>query len=464
MNPYLLNPAAAGLDGSLDVFLLNRQQWTEVQGSPKLSFLSIDGSTANKKVGLGFKLWNDADNIFNRTAFYGTYAYHLNFNDDQQLSMALSVGMTNVHIAFDNLSGGYHSDPLVLSQNETRTKPDATVGINYRLKKLVLGVVGYQLMNAKYDYYDPVNNNDMNYQLISHFLMQASYSFEVLPGKLTVAPDVIARTVLGLPLQFETGINMKYHDLIWSSAGYRPNSCVYLNLGGKILQNLTLSGAYEYNLGNFGSFTGPSWEIAIGYRFERNHQSVNQPVYQDNKIMDNLNRNMQQQSENIDKLVYENQLLEEKIKDNGQKIAGLKEEIERFKQEASFNKAEIQQLKAFRQRNEAKVEDTITAFTGETEMIVKDTVEKSLFPPGSRFNVIVGAYKTIKTAKNGQQILLREFGLSTSVIKNPESSFYFIATRQFENYSNVKTEYNRLKKLDVEQVINGEIWVYEKKK
>jgi hypothetical protein len=342
-------------------------------------------------------------------------------------------------------------------------KPDATIGLNYRYKKLQVGLIGYQLMNSKYYYYDPVNNNDMNYQLISHFLMLASYTFSVIPGKLTIAPDIMARTALGLPLQFDMGANLNYRNLLLASVGYRPNSCVYLNLGGMILNNLTLSGAYEYNTGNFGRFTGPSWEIAIGYRFGKIRAATTGSVYADNQKLNAIDRSMQQQSEKIDKLEYENKALKDEIKDNGQKINELKGEIEKFKKEASFTKEEVQELKSFRLKYEAGVEDSVAVFLSGADKLVQDPTEKPSYPPGSKFNVIVGAYKTIKTAKSGQQILLREFDLNTSVIKNPESSFFFIATRQFNKYDEVKAEYDRLKKLGVQQLINGDIWVYEKK-
>lgn len=155
--------------------------------------------------------------------------------------------------------------------------------------------------------------------------------------------------------------------------------------------------------------------------------------------------------------------MKNEIKENGQKINELKEEIEKFKKEASFTKEEVQELKSFRLKYEAGAEDSVAVVLSGAEKSIKESTEKPSFPPGSKFNVIVGAYKTIKSAKNGQQILLREFDLNTSVIKNPESSFYFIATRQFNKYDDVKAEYERLKNLGVQQLINGDIWVYEKK-
>ena len=76
----------------------------------------------------------------------------------------------------------------------------------------------------------------------------------------------------------------------------------------------------------------------------------------------------------------------------------------------------------------------------------------------------MGAYKTIKHAKLGQQILMREFNLKTFILKNPKSSFFFIATKEFEHIEGVSEEHERLKKLGVEEVVNGDIWVYKDNK
>ncbi|OFX82833.1 MAG: hypothetical protein A2W99_14320 [Bacteroidetes bacterium GWF2_33_16] len=456
-NPYLLNPAKVGTADNTNIFLLNRQQWTDIQGAPRNTLMSIDGSINQDKIGLGIMFSNDADNIFSRTAFYGSYSYHFKLNTNQTLSLALSLGLMNVHISFDELQADNTSDPLVFSQNGAKTKLDATAGINYKFKKLEVGLVGYQLMNTKYQYQDQTNNTDLNYQLIQHFLILANYKFTVIPEKLVVAPNIIARTTLGLPIQFDIGVYLNHRDLIWSYIGYRHNSCVYLNLGGKIYNNITISGAYEYNIGEIAKFSGPSYEILLGYRFSKKNTTQTNNSYSDRKAIENMSQNSQLQSETIDKIVYENKVLKNKINDSEKEITVLKEEVERLKKTMVLSETDKKEIEEFKQLYEVKVSDLKV---NESKINNSDSLE---IYQTNKFNVIVGAYKTIKNAKLGQIVLQREFDLKTYIIKNDESTFFFIATNEFDQIKDVKKEFKRLKKIGVEKLIMGDIWVYKAK-
>ena len=120
-NGYFSNPAKAGSTDNTNAYMFNRQQWTGIQGAPQTSMFSIDGKTNNKKVGLGLMLSSDIDNIFNKTSVCGTYAYHLKITENQNISLAASAGLMNVHIAFDDVKADQAIDPLLLSTNANRT-------------------------------------------------------------------------------------------------------------------------------------------------------------------------------------------------------------------------------------------------------------------------------------------------------------------------------------------------------
>lgn len=458
-DPYLMNPSKAGSNPGTNIFLLNRQQWIDIQGAPKTTLFSVDGSFNSDKVGLGLIFSNDADNIFSRTAFYGTYSYHVKIGNEQRLSMALSLGLMNARINFDELEDNYITDPSIISVSGTATKFDATAGINYRFKKLEIGLVGYQLAGSKYKYSDRLNFQ-LNYQLIQHFLMVVNYKFRVMEDKLTITPNLIVRTALGLPAQLDLGVNTNYNNRMWSGIGYRQNSCIYLNLGGVIYNNITLSGAYEFNMGNIRRFSGPSFEVVLGYRINNGKsKATSAPVlYNDRKDIENINRTMQAQSESIDKITYENNVLKKEIKKNNEEITALKEEIDRFKELIALTAEEQREIEQFKEKYEVKIEDNRQVTDTGSNSVIPDSSE---FSENKELKVIVGAYKTIKQAKLGQQVLMREYGLETFIIKDPESSFYFIAFDKFKQYDDINKEFNRLKKMGIEKTVNGNIWLYK---
>ena len=61
-NGYLINPAAAGLNGN-NAYLDLRNQWQGFVGAPQTQALTVDGSFKRDKFGLGLKVINDKVNI-----------------------------------------------------------------------------------------------------------------------------------------------------------------------------------------------------------------------------------------------------------------------------------------------------------------------------------------------------------------------------------------------------------------
>ena len=159
----------------------------------------------------------------------------------------------------------------------------------------------------------------------------------------------------------------------------------------------------------------------------------------------------------IDKIVYENKVLKNKINDSEKEITVLKEEVERLKKTMVLSETDKKEIEEFKQLYEVKVSDLKV---NESKINNSDSLE---IYQTNKFNVIVGAYKTIKNAKLGQIVLQREFDLKTYIIKNDESTFFFIATNEFDQIKDVKKEFKRLKKIGVEKLIMGDIWVYKAK-
>ncbi len=450
-NGYFTNPAKAGTGNGTNAFLFNRQQWTGIQGAPQTSFFSIDGLTHKKKIGLGLLLSNDRDNIFNRTSAYGTYAYNLKITENQNITMAASAGLMNVNINFNDIKGET-TDLLLLSTDANKTNFDANFGINYHFKKLEVGLVAYQLAGTQFHYEEQDAGKAINYQLIQHFYGVINYTFTAIPEKLTVTPCVMVRSSLGITPQIDAGVFLKYKEKLWTNLGWRQNACAYATVGGIVYDNIIVGGSYEYNLGSIAKFSGSSFEVIVGYRFGSAQNTIATISDISDADIDQLKTIAQQQSEKVDQLVSDNKKLKKTIQGNQKEITRMKEEIDRLKKSSVISPVEQNDIEQFKQEHEVKTfgtnQNTDSATAGFNQ---------------EQYCVIVGAYKTIKNAKIGQKILKREINLQTYLIKEPGSSFYFIATDFFDDFKDVKAEYKRLKGLNVGKFINGNVWVYKAK-
>ena len=63
LNPYIINPAAAGMQGDTRFFLHYRNQWMGFANSPKTFAITFETPLNNNKVGLGFQFQNDQSHI-----------------------------------------------------------------------------------------------------------------------------------------------------------------------------------------------------------------------------------------------------------------------------------------------------------------------------------------------------------------------------------------------------------------
>jgi len=445
-NPFFTNPAKAGSSGYSNAFLFNRQQWTNIQGSPQTSIFSIDGSL-NKTTGLGLTITNDKDNIFSRTSAYATYVYKIKITDNQCIALGVSAGLMNVHIAFDDIKADNANDPLLLSTDANKTNFDVNFGLNYRLKKLEIGIVGYQLAGTRFAYKEETVGKEINYQLIQHFMGIINYTFNIIKDTLTITPSVMLRSSLGITPQLDAGIMLKYKDFVWTNIGWRQNSCVYANIGGVVYHNVVVGGAYEYNLGSISGFSGSSFEVIVGYRFGNKKSQTNTGSGYNKSDIKKLRKIAQQQSEEIDLLKSDNKQLSKEIKTNDADITELKEEIGRLKNWSELSAEDEKVIDKFKEQHEIKSFNNTASINSSFK--------------SEQYCVIVGAYKEIKNAKLGQKILKRELNLQTYLIKKPGSLYYFIATDFFDNAEDIKKEHKRLKKMGIEKYINGNSWIYK---
>lgn len=69
VNPYLINPATAGLNGN-NVFVDIRNQWQGFVGAPQTQILTLDGALKGDKMGIGLTIKNDKVNVLGSTSAF----------------------------------------------------------------------------------------------------------------------------------------------------------------------------------------------------------------------------------------------------------------------------------------------------------------------------------------------------------------------------------------------------------
>jgi type IX secretion system PorP/SprF family membrane protein len=447
LNPYLINPAKAGGGEGTNAFLLHRQQWVGIPGAPITDVLSVDGAVKSKHVGLGLMIANDVTNIVGKTSVMGTYAYRIKINKNSQLAVGASAGILQNRIQFNKIVSDNQTDNTLLNNAESRTTFDANFGLSYQLQRFEIGVAATQLLANKMDFSDQSKFRELSWQNIRHYTATMMYTFNLKKDVLTLAPILLARSAEGLPLQAEGSLLLKYKQIAWLNLGYRHEAAAMMALGVRAYENISIGYCYEYPLTSLSQFSSGSHEIVLGFRFTKNKKDdtyLPTPVTGADPSKINT-----AQSEQYDQML--------------EKIEALAHEVKKSKEDLQHHQAEIHRQQQEIEKLKKEIAHEQKAAIKDTDFVDLDKV-KELETKGHDYYVVLGAFKTIKHSKHFQKVVHRDRNITTQVMENKSKTFYFVYSVKVNSKEEAYAEIYRLKKLDVEVIIGGNIWVHKEDK
>lgn len=169
-NPYLANPAQAGLQFGARLNFGSMNQWNSIPGSPRTQYASYDMS--NTRVGWGLTVFNDKAGLYNYTKVSGTYAYHLPLNYDRNaFHFGLNLNVYSQNLSLDQLKADQDDLDLV-NFNSQQSFLDSDAGFLYTSEKLQLEAVFYNLNNQ-------LNLDSQNIVDDQLSFFAATYSFQI---------------------------------------------------------------------------------------------------------------------------------------------------------------------------------------------------------------------------------------------------------------------------------------------
>ncbi|MFW5872819.1 MAG: PorP/SprF family type IX secretion system membrane protein [bacterium] len=445
-NQFIYNPSAIGMQDYTQAFFHARKQWMGIQGSPETYHFTMDGSLNNKKAGLGLMLFSDKSGIVGRTGGYGAYRYRLNLNNEHLIYLGISAGFLQNKIFFEKIQAEDITETTLLNTTEKQTVFDANAGVTYTYKNWKVGLSSYQLFNNNYYYEDNASIQSLKYKIIRHYLGSVRYEYAI-NNEFRVDPQLIVKNVQGMPLQFDIGTYFNWRDMGWIGLNYQHNYGVSLSAGGLLYDKYIISYSYDIPTGNIAGFTKGSHEFLIGIRLFNNENQYQQDRLKRNE-MNHLKNLSQEQFEQIEKLEDKNKQL--------------KTEVDNTAKDVHQQREEIKKLKEIYNKDRQQINKTIKKYRISLEDI--DKMDLSEESDSKQFYVVLGAYLKLKDAKFFQRVLEREAGLETRVHKRPDGKYFFIYSRAYkkqkETKKNIVRELRLLKRLDLDEYIDGNIWIY----
>ncbi|MEO6037162.1 MAG: PorP/SprF family type IX secretion system membrane protein, partial [Saprospiraceae bacterium] len=103
LNPYAANPAYAGLENTLVVTGVYRQQWSGLKGAPLTQHINAHLPLYVIRSGLGLKVENDAIGAHRVTQASASYDYQLELGRNALLSVGVGAGYLQYTLDGDKL-------------------------------------------------------------------------------------------------------------------------------------------------------------------------------------------------------------------------------------------------------------------------------------------------------------------------------------------------------------------------
>ncbi len=259
MNPYMYNPAYAGVEGHAAIFVMYRDQWTNVEGAPQISHASfhvpLQGGLA-----LGGAAFNITQGLLTTSAAKASASYLINIDRTHFLrfGMSLGAGINGVNITeFDS-----PDDPAFANFLDQSTFFIGDFGVAYHFGHFNVGVSLPNLFS-----YNPITQkqiSDIEFAPADNILFKMNYRGHI-NDDFAFEPHVIYRYSGVIPHQFEGVLIAHLYHLVWIGASYRQDAGIIGLAGAKIKEKFAVGFAYEIGNSNISSELGPTLEVNLGY-------------------------------------------------------------------------------------------------------------------------------------------------------------------------------------------------------
>lgn len=250
-NPYLYNPAFAGSEGYLALYLAHRMQWIGIEGAPVTSAVAIHTPVA-RTFALGGQLRQRTNGALTEQTAYISPVYIIPFGEQHNLRFGLSGGATQRSI---NLQDASAEQQTYLANYTTRSiQWNFQFGINYAYKNFTLGLA-LPTLNKQYIVGLDNQSEAFDIQPFEEYLASASYFWIVKDNKLALEPSFIYHQLNEASTRMEAGLMLHAGGLVMAGATYRTDYGPSLMLGVNLRK---ISVGYAYELGNTGLGLGQS--------------------------------------------------------------------------------------------------------------------------------------------------------------------------------------------------------------
>lgn len=294
-NAFFYNPAAAGVQGYIDVSLGGRQQWSGIENAPQTFFLyanstvgkpsgkdfsylslpvsnpsyynELQNKKAKVKHAIGGRAFSDSYGAFGETGIGLDYAIHLPLKE--KLHLAFGLGFQVSNFSFDKAKGQVMDDidptyDQFLAGNSSAFLFNGRFGFYLYTDKLRFGYSINQLIPNALNATE--NGNVYQGQKMHHF---GNISYRIPAGKWGFTPSASALFTPHVPVNIFGGLLIDYDRLFLINVAYRNEGSLILGAGFTVLKIVRISYSYDLPINDLAISSSGSHEVLIKLMLNR---------------------------------------------------------------------------------------------------------------------------------------------------------------------------------------------------
>jgi type IX secretion system PorP/SprF family membrane protein len=260
-NPYIYNPAYAGIEGQPTVSLTFRQQWLGIEDAPVTSNLTFHTPVFGG-FNMGLNVTQDKYGIFKSSTALLTVGYNINLGFNQYLSFGISGGVGNQQV---DPTGLDLSDPALANVLDKNAFLDGNAGLAYHIGGLNIGISLPKIFKTRI--YPTTDFDTGELGLIRNYMITADYMLYFGNDQFIFQPFGSYRSFEGYASQYEAGGIFHLKHLLWVGGSYRQDYGIIGMLGIKLKSAFSVSYAYEMPATEANGINKTSHEIHLNLAF-----------------------------------------------------------------------------------------------------------------------------------------------------------------------------------------------------
>jgi type IX secretion system PorP/SprF family membrane protein len=225
LNPFVINPAYAGLNNNMHIMAGYRTQWTGMEGHPQTLNASAHTSLVNNKVGAGILFSSDQIGNITNNETNVAVSYKIKLKESI-LSFGMQAGFQNYRSDYSDLNI-FDPGDNAFTGGERGSRLNIGAGAILKSERFFIGLSAPRLLPTTF------KNGGQEFELYNqHYYLAGAYVFYV-NERIRLKPSILLRGVQGAPVSIDLAMNVNINAI--HTAGIFTRK---LNTYGILLQTL----------------------------------------------------------------------------------------------------------------------------------------------------------------------------------------------------------------------------------